>query len=173
MGKKEQHPRDKAFAAHESTSFRSSQARGSIIRQFGHLVRAGYNWKSGERRPHPFVQLHCGRRVSMQTSLTRRNFVQGVAGVSTALATRGRILGANDRIQTAVIGLGTRGSYLLRMALHRAGEKNDVAVVALSDVYQARLSRAATKALDAKQYTHHQELLDRKDIDAVMIATPD
>jgi predicted dehydrogenase len=109
----------------------------------------------------------------MQSSLTRRNFVHGVAGVSAALATRGRILGANDRINTAVIGLGGRGSYLLRMALHRAGEKNDVAVVALCDVYQARLSRAAQKATDAKQYTHHQELLDRKDIDAVMIATPD
>jgi predicted dehydrogenase len=109
----------------------------------------------------------------MQTGLTRRNFVHGVAGVSAALATRGRILGANDRINTAVIGLGTRGSYLLRMALHRAGEKNDVAVVALCDVYQVRLSRAAAKATDAKQYTHHQELLDRKDIDAIMIATPD
>ena len=109
----------------------------------------------------------------MQTDLTRRKFVHGVAGVSAALATRGRILGANDRINTAVIGLGTRGSYLFQMALHRAGEKNDVAVVALCDVYQARLSRAAKKAPDAKQYTHHQELLDRKDIDAVMIATPD
>jgi len=106
-------------------------------------------------------------------NLTRRNFVHGVAGVSAALATRGRILGANDRINTAVIGLGTRGSYLLRMALARSGEKNDVAVVALCDVYQARLSRAATKATDAKPYTHHQDLLDRKDVDAVMIATPD
>jgi len=109
----------------------------------------------------------------MEINLTRRNFVHRVAGVSAALATRGRILGANDRINAAVIGLGTRGSYLFQMALHRAGEKNDVAVVALCDVYQARLSRAAKKAPDAKQYTHHQELLDRKDIDAVMIATPD
>ena len=109
----------------------------------------------------------------MQTDLTRRKFVHGVAGVSAALATRGRILGANDRINTAVIGLGTRGSYLFSMALHRAGEKNDVAVVALCDVYQARLSRASKKAPDAKQYTHHQELFDRKDIDAVFIATPD
>ena len=81
----------------------------------------------------------------MQTGLTRRNFVHGAAGVSAALATRGRILGANDRINTAVVGLGTRGAYLLQMALHRAGEKNDVAVVALCDVYQARLSRAAKK----------------------------
>jgi predicted dehydrogenase len=109
----------------------------------------------------------------MQSGVTRRNFVQGVAGVPAALATRGRILGANDRINTAVIGLGGRGTYLFNMALHRAGEKNDVAVVALCDVYQARLTRAAKKAPDAKQYTHHQELLERKDIDAVMIATPD
>jgi predicted dehydrogenase len=109
----------------------------------------------------------------MQTGISRRNFVHGVAGVSAALATRGRILGANDRINAAVIGLGTRGSWLLDMALHRAGEKSDVAIVALCDVYQARLSRAAKKAPDAKQYTHHQELLGRKDIDAILIATPD
>jgi predicted dehydrogenase len=106
-------------------------------------------------------------------NITRRNFVHSVAGVSAALATRGRILGANDRINTAVIGLGTRGSWLFEMALHRTGEKNDVAVVALCDVYQARLSKAAKKAPEAKQYTHHQELLERKDIDAVLIATPD
>jgi predicted dehydrogenase len=109
----------------------------------------------------------------MNAGLTRRNFVHGVAGVSAALATRGRILGANDRINAAVIGLGGRGSNLLDMALRRAGEKNDVTVAALCDVYQARLSRAAEKAPDAKQYTHHQELLGRKDIDAVLIATPD
>src|SRR5271166_3079919 len=109
----------------------------------------------------------------MSIGLTRRGFVQGAAGVTAALATRGRILGANDRINTAVIGLGTRGSYLFEMALHRASEKNDAAVVALCDVYQARLSRAAKKAPEAKQYIHHQELLERQDIDAVLIATPD
>jgi len=105
-------------------------------------------------------------------NITRRNFVQA-AGVSAALATRGRILGANDRINAAVIGLGARGAYHLEMVLHRASEKSDVAVVALCDVYQARLSKAAKKAPEAKQYTHHEELLDRKDIDAVFIATPD
>lgn len=109
----------------------------------------------------------------MASGITRRNFVQGAAGVSAALATRGRILGANDRINAAVIGLGTRGSYLFEMALHRASEKNDAVVVALCDVYQKRLSRAGKKAPEAKQYTHHQELLERKDIDAVLIATPD
>jgi predicted dehydrogenase len=106
-------------------------------------------------------------------NITRRNFINSAAGVSAALATRGRILGANDRINTAIIGLGARGSYHLQMALHRAAEKNDITVVALCDVYQARLTKAAKKAPEAKQYTHHEELLDRKDIDAVMIATPD
>jgi predicted dehydrogenase len=109
----------------------------------------------------------------MHEGFTRRNFVRGLTAASAALAARRPVRGANDRINTAVIGLGTRGSYLLEMALHRAGEKNDVAMVALCDVYQARLSRAAKKAPGAKTYTHHQELLENKDIDAVLIATPD
>ena len=75
----------------------------------------------------------------MQNDFTRRGFVRGAAAVSAALATGRSVLGANDRIRTAVIGLGGRGSWLLDKVLHRAADRSDVEVVALCDVYQARL----------------------------------
>ena len=46
-------------------------------------------------------------------------------------------------------------------------------IVAVCDVYQKRLDNAAKLAGDVKQYTYHQELLERTDLDAVIIATPD
>ena len=45
--------------------------------------------------------------------------------------------------------------------------------MALCDVYQKRLNMALRKAPGAKTYVHHQEVLQRSDIDAVFIATPD
>ncbi len=106
----------------------------------------------------------------------RREFIKSsIQGISTlAFAGAGRkVLGANDRIHVGVIGVGGRGTHLLTLALRRAEEKNDVEVQAVCDVYQHQLTQAAEKAGGAKQYTLHQELLDRPDIDAVIIATPD
>jgi predicted dehydrogenase len=73
----------------------------------------------------------------------------------------------------AVIGLGGRGSILLDLILEHRTNKADVEVVALCDVYQRRLNAASKKVPGAKTYTHHQDLLQRSDIDAVFIATPD
>jgi predicted dehydrogenase len=109
----------------------------------------------------------------MLNPLTRRGFIQGATGLSAALATGGRILGANDRVRVGMVGLGGRGNWLLDKVLQRIKEKNDAEVVALCEVFQARLSKAAQKVPAAKTYTHHQELLARNDLDAVVIATPD
>jgi predicted dehydrogenase len=109
----------------------------------------------------------------MQNNVTRRGFVRGAAGLSAALALRGRILGANDRVNTAIVGLGGRGNWLLEKVQQRIKEKNDAQVVALCEVYQSRLSAAAKKVPGAKTYTLHQELLERKDLDAIVVATPD
>jgi predicted dehydrogenase len=96
--------------------------------------------------------------------------------MTAAFATRrawGRILGANDRINVAVIGLGDRGSDHLALLQQHIANKRDIEVVALCDVYKKRIGLAAAKFPDAKTYSHHQELLQRSDIDAVFIATPD
>jgi predicted dehydrogenase len=109
-------------------------------------------------------------------SVSRRGFLKtagiGVASMA-AMPAWARVIGANDRLNVAVIGLGGRGSILLDLILEHRSNKADVEVVALCDVYQRRLNAASKKVPGAKTYTHHQDLLQRSDIDAVFIATPD
>ena len=98
----------------------------------------------------------------------------GAAGASILASNAGaRILGANDRVQFALIGAGGRGSYLLGLALKRQQAKGDVQCMAVCDVYRKRLNAAARQAGGVPTYLHHEELLERKDIDAVFVATPD
>jgi predicted dehydrogenase len=98
--------------------------------------------------------------------ITRRNFL--VASGLTALAST-RVLGANDTIRLGLIGAGQRGTYLLNAA-DKAGPYQ---IVAVCDVYgpncdaiKERSKGTATTHLD------YRELLE-KDIDAVIIASPD
>ncbi len=107
---------------------------------------------------------------------SRRNFLKKTALGGAALAAAPawqRVLGANDRINVALIGLGARGSDHLNLVLEHRANKSDIEIVALCDVYQKRLSMASAKVPGAKTYVHHQEVLQRSDIDAVFIATPD
>ena len=109
--------------------------------------------------------------------VSRRQFLKTTTAsgvVATAAAPAwGRVLGANDRINVALIGIGCRGNDHLDLLLQHRETKPDIEIVALCDVYQKRLSRASRKAPEAKTYLHHQEVLQRGDIDAVFIATPD
>ena len=98
---------------------------------------------------------------------SRRRFVG--AAIATA-ASYGRILGANDRIRIGGIGTGERGAYLLGIVK----DLPTTEIVAVCDVYEAhRLRVKAATAPDAADFLDHRELLGRKDIDAVVIATPD
>ena len=101
-------------------------------------------------------------------SCGRRQFV-GAALITAA--SYSRILGANGRIRIGAIGTGQRGQTLLG-ALNQQQESNDI--VAICDVYERHLvTTKAAHAPDAQQYADHRALLDRKDVDAVVIATPD
>lgn len=96
----------------------------------------------------------------------RRSFLK--AATVTALS-YGRVMGANDRIRLAGLGTGGRGTYLLGLAAKAGAE-----IVAACDVYEPR--RAAIKqklAPNAAEYVDYRQALDRKDIDAVMIGSPD
>lgn len=108
--------------------------------------------------------------------LSRRGFLATTtlgAAALTAAPGSGHLPGANDRINVALIGLGSRGSDHLDLLLEHRANKRDIEIVALCDVYQKRLKRAASKVPGAKTYSLHQEVLQRSDIDAVFIATPD
>jgi predicted dehydrogenase len=98
----------------------------------------------------------------------RRHFVR--TAVVTA-ASYGRIMGANDRIRIGAIGTGGRGQYLLGQL--KLAEGNEI--VACCDVYEPRRLEAKTKygTADATDSVDFREILDRKDIDAVVIGTPD
>ncbi len=107
------------------------------------------------------------------TTSTRRDFFSAAAGGSLLLtaASAARVLGATDRINMAVIGCGGMGTGHLN-ALVKRGETDKVRVVAVCDVYQRRLVRAKSIS-GAEAYLDYRKVLDRKDLDAVLIATPD
>jgi predicted dehydrogenase len=74
------------------------------------------------------------------------------------------------KTRTALIGTGNRGSYLLQGVL----EQPEAEVAALCDIKPDRLDKAASAAKrdNPKTYADWTQIIDRKDIDAVYIATP-
>ncbi|MBI1789733.1 MAG: Gfo/Idh/MocA family oxidoreductase [Acidobacteria bacterium] len=78
----------------------------------------------------------------------------------------------NDTVRVGFIGVGNRGSYLLRHMLKVPG----IQVVALCDLDAERLQKAMSQASAAghspEGYSEYRKLLDRKDVDAIVIATP-
>ncbi len=100
----------------------------------------------------------------------RRSFLQTSLGLGAATLVPARswdrILGANERLNIGAIGVGGRG----------AGDLAAVAsenIVAICDVDEGNLNRAAELHPTAKKYFDYRELLERSDLDAVVIATPD
>lgn len=88
------------------------------------------------------------------------------------LAAPGRV-GASERLTLAHIGVGGMGGYHLNEMVQRMN-KGEVNIAAVCDVDQTRLDRAAkTAGPQAVPYRDYRHILERKDIDAVVIGTPD
>ena len=106
--------------------------------------------------------------------MERRQFIQGTAGTalaSVAALARGRILGANDRLNVALIGCGGRGRALADLVAARI---TDVELAAVCDVYEPHAAAAkAWAGPGCRSYGDFRRLLEQKDIDAVLVATPD
>jgi predicted dehydrogenase len=79
--------------------------------------------------------------------------------------------GANDLIRIGVIGCGGQGTGHIHSLAGRAGPEN-IELVAVADVYQRRVKRAQ-EVCRGDGYLDYRRLLERKDVDAVLIATPD
>jgi predicted dehydrogenase len=104
---------------------------------------------------------------------TRRSFLSSSLAATVALGGTGRVLGANDRIGVAVVGVNGMGHGHVRALAGR----QDARVVALCDVDQAVLARAAKTVKDAagedpSLVEDFRKLLDDRAVDAVVIATP-
>ena len=78
------------------------------------------------------------------------------------------VLGANDRVRVGMIGVGDRGNDLLGEVLPLKG----VEVVAMADVYSRRSDQAKSRVSGIQTFDDHRRLLDLKDIDAVIVASP-
>jgi predicted dehydrogenase len=128
--------------------------------------------------------------------MERREFLKksGQAGLAVwTAATAGVVRGANDRLRVGVIGCGGRGSFDARLIRgtpediqavaadsYRGGdmdprlkEPRNVEIAALCDVDESKITAAKRWAPQAKTCADFRKLLDDKEIDAVIVATPD
>jgi predicted dehydrogenase len=115
--------------------------------------------------------------MSRFAKVSRRDFLKAsaVAASVGALGPRAyaRVLGSNDRINFAVIGLGTMGSGHLRGLKSQMSQLN-VDVIQTCDVYAKRAERSAQLiGPQASPTQRHEDVLGNAKVDAVLIATPD
>src|SRR5262249_22923772 len=102
--------------------------------------------------------------------MRRRDFMKRAAWGTAALLAQPtqRASGANDRIRVGMIGVGGRGQELLKQVV----AVPNVQLVAVADIYSRRRDEAQQLAQGIKTFDDHRALLDRKDIDAVIVARP-
>jgi predicted dehydrogenase len=101
---------------------------------------------------------------------SRREFIrQAAIGAATLAAyPPSRVLGANDRVRVGMIGVGGRGQELLKQVLGVP----DAQLVAIADVYTRSRDEAKQMAPGIQTFDDHRRLLDMKDIDGVIVASP-
>ena len=102
---------------------------------------------------------------------TRRDFLKASAVFAAPLVVPSRVFGANERVSLGYIGMRNRGPQNLG-GFRKAGGTD---TVAFCDVDADILAEAVSKHGDSKVEGHgdYRELLDRSDIDAVVVSTPD
>src|SRR6185437_2723974 len=132
----------------------------SILLSFRNKFRATFVTILGTAKP---------QENDMTYAPNRRSFL--IAGGLTALAST-KAFGANDRLRIGVIGAGGRMRQLLN-----AAESTGVPfeIVSVNDVYTPRRDEVKTRPSATAAITSgdYREVLDNKDVDAVIIATPD
>jgi predicted dehydrogenase len=122
---------------------------------------------------------------------SRRNFIKKTATAAAAVATTslfktpvygqstapspGRVIGANERIGVAVVGVGFGIGKNHLQGIYEKASQNNVTLAAACDLFNKRRAWAKDQAKlnDSDLYTDHRKLLERKDIDAVVVATHD
>ena len=108
----------------------------------------------------------------MAGKITRRAFSSGVLAGAVAMTRRSTLgaLGANEKVGVGVIGVGNRGDQLI----DAFKQQPDCQFTAICDVYQPHID-LALKKVGGNPFvtTDYRKLLERKDVDVVVIATPD
>ncbi len=116
------------------------------------------------------------------SQMTRRDFLKtattGAAALSLNAILHTRAHGANDRIRLGLIGCGDRGRNAHMEGIHPYDKDQNVEFVAVCDPWKVKREEAAAKAREwygrePKQFTHYGDLLEKGEVDAVMIASCD
>ena len=118
-----------------------------------------------------------GDRIDRRTFLGTSGMVAAGAAVGTTALSYARILGANDRIALGHIGVGSRGGELLRIAGALKSSHN-VEMTAVCDLWKVNREKAVSANAQQygrapRSYQHLEDLLALKDVDAVLISTPE
>jgi len=102
--------------------------------------------------------------------IRRRDFIKKAALGTAAFMVQptSRLLGANDRVRVGMIGGGGRGQELLKQLVAVPNAQ----FAAVADIYTRRCDEARQVVQGVQTFDDHRRLLDLKDIDAVIVATP-
>jgi predicted dehydrogenase len=117
----------------------------------------------------------------MRSTISRRRFIDLaggasiVAGATSLSGAQAGPSGANNRVRVGLIGGGTRGNMVAGFFLRHP----DAQVLAVAEPYRMRLDRTLENlgklqaGVKADAYEDYRRIIERKDIDAVIVATPD
>ena len=105
--------------------------------------------------------------------MKRREFIISAGAATFTAASYDRILGANDRLGMALVGSGRRGREVMR-AFVSTGR---IDLNCICDIYDVQRGRAKEGLIKSGEKAHEtpaiEEALGRKDVDAVLIGSPD
>jgi predicted dehydrogenase len=109
--------------------------------------------------------------------LSRRTLLMAGASLGVSAISYSRIAGANDRISLGHVGVGNRGRELASVAADLK-DRHNVEMTAVCDLWSVNRERAAKAALDEygrapRSFQYFEDLLELKDVDAVIISTAD
>ena len=128
--------------------------------------------------------------TSSSSALPRRDFLKKTATAAAVVAAApllktpvygqnqapaANVAGANNRIQVAVVGVGFGIGQNHLVGIHEKANENNTVITAACDVFNKRRNFAVAKAnlKEADVYDDYRKMLERKDIDAVLVATHD
>ena len=117
------------------------------------------------------------KNINRRSFLNRTASMLAGAALGTTAASYGRIVGANDRLSLGHIGIGNRGGEL-DWIVSRLKEKHNVEMTAVCDLWGVNREKAVRAnttyyGRPPRQFQYLEELLLLKDVDAVLISTPE